>query len=77
MSTCTPSPAVAGTTVVPQAESAPALAPPAQHARSARIRAATVRRQLLLATDALAAAHLLLGIHRSLSQVGVERKDEA
>ena len=40
----------------------------------ARLRAAIVRQRLRLATDALAAAHLLLGLNSSQSSVGRQER---
>ena len=62
-----PTPAVAR--LFPMAES---NRRPEPAATSARVRAATVRRRVLLATDVLAAADLLLGINASLRSVGRE-----
>ena len=50
---------------------------PAPTRPSARIRAATVRRRLLQVTDALAAAHLLLGMNASVRAVEDQAREAA
>ena len=43
---------------------------------SSRIRAATVRRRVLLVTDVLAAADLLLGMNKSVRALGADTSEE-